>query len=242
MFRFYTPVLILQAFCIYHAYKTGRKQTWFFLIIFLPLIGCGLYLYDTFVTRRNLEELSEGIKQMANSNRKIELLEKALKLSNTSNNKIVLADAYLEVERIDEAIDLYNSCLVKGQQNIDLLKQLIKAHFLKKEYSTVVQYGNQLKGLNEFRRSEARIDYAWSLYHAYDKEKALKEFESMDARFSNYPHRFEYAKFLLEIDQKTDCKNKLEELIEEYKEMATHEKRFKKDVYRKARELYYTIK
>ena len=242
MFRFYTPILILQAFCIYHAYKNNRKQTWFYLIMFLPLIGCALYFYDAFVTRRNLEELTEGIKQMANSNRKIELLEKALRLSNTTNNRMALAESYIEFNRIDEAIELYNSCLIKGQQNPDLLKKLIQAHFLKKDYLIVVQYGNQLKGSNEFRNSETRVSYAWSLYHVYDKDKALEEFEAMDARFSNYPHRLEYAKFFLEIGQKENGKNKLEELIEEYKDMDAHEKRFKKNVYRKARELYYTVK
>ena len=85
MFRFYTPILILQAFCIFHAYKTGRSQRWFYLIIFLPIIGCVLYLYDTFITRKNLEDLSEGLKQTINSNRKIEQLEKKRSLADTIN-------------------------------------------------------------------------------------------------------------------------------------------------------------
>lgn len=242
MFRFYTPILILQAFCIYHAYKTGRGQTWFYLIAFLPVIGCVLYLYDTFATRKNLEDLSEGLKQTVNSNRKIELLEKKRALADTMNNRIQLADAYLEIERIDDAIELYTLCLEQQRNNKDIIQKLVQAYYFKGDYTTVIQYAKQLTGDYDFRNSEARIAYAWALHYAYDSEKAAQEFEAMDVRYSNYKHRFEYARFLTETDKKEQAKAKIEELISEYRDMPAHERSFKKDSYRKARELYHTLK
>lgn len=242
MFRFYTPILILQVFCIYHAYKTGRGQTWYYLIVFLPVIGCALYLYDTFATRKNLEDLSEGLKQTVNSNRKIELLEKKRALADTTNNRMKLADAYLEIGRIDDAIELYNLCLEQQRDNKEIIQKLIHAYFFKGDYTTVIQYAKQLKDESDFRNSEARIAYAWALHYAYDSEKAAREFEAMDVQYSNYKHRFEYARFLSETDKAQQAKTKIEELITEYRDMPAHERRFKKEIYREARELYHTLR
>jgi hypothetical protein len=38
----YTIVLILQGICVLHALKTGRDYKWIFLIVFIPLVGCGI--------------------------------------------------------------------------------------------------------------------------------------------------------------------------------------------------------
>lgn len=242
MFRFFTPILILQAFCIYHAYKTGKGQTWFYLIIFLPFIGSLIYLYDTFLTRKNLDDLSEGIKQAINSNRKIELLEKQLRLANTQNNRIALANAYLEIGRAEDAIKLLSNSPNLQSPQPDILFQLIEAHYLIKDYTSVVKYGNLLKNNRDFKNSDARIAYAWSLHYAYDNEKAQEEFEGMNVRFSNYKHRFKYAKFLLGIQNHHAGMQKLEELIAEYQDMSHHEKRYKKNIYRAAQQLYANMK
>lgn len=240
MFRFYTPIFILQVFCIYHAYKTGRSQKWFYLIIFLPVIGSLIYLYDIFFTQRNLDDLSEGVKQVINTNHKIETLEEQLRLTNSQNNKMALADAYLEIGRTDDAIELYQKCLNANFPQTDVLLKLIEAHYSKKDYSSVVQYSNSLNNHPEFRNSEARLAYAWSLHYSDFHEKAQQEFEAMDVRFTNYKHRFEYAKYLIAIQNNATGKSKLEELIKEYQDMSGYEKRYKKDIYRAVNQLYTT--
>lgn len=242
MFRFYTPVLILQGFCLYHAYRTGRSQTWFYLIIFLPLLGSILYLYDTFVTRRNIEDLSEGLMQTMNSNRKIELLEKERKIADTINNKMALADAYLEIGRVEEAIHLYKLCKQQQPSNKDNIKKLMQAHYLNKDYDKVVGLGSELEMDYEFRNAPERIALAWSLHETGASDAAAKEFDAMDVRYSNYLHRFEYAKFLNLTNQYPLAKAKLEELIEEYQDMSMHEKRFKREIHREAKKLYLSLK
>lgn len=241
MFRFYTPIFILQVFCIYHAYKNSRGNTWFYLILFLPFLGSLIYLYDTFFTQRNLENLSEGLKSVVNSNRKVELLEKQLKFANTLNNRLALGEAYLEIGRAKEAIELYNASLNPNSPQTDILKKLAEAHYFIKDYALVINYGQQIKKSIEFKNSDAHIAYAWSLHLTNDNENAQKEFEKMNVRFSNYKHRFEYAKFLLATDQKAAGKSKLKQLIEEYQDMLSHEKRFKKTTYRAVKALYATL-
>ena len=95
MLRFYTPILILQIFCLYHAYKSNSQQKWYWLIIFFPFFGSLLYLFDTFYTRGNIRSLTEGVKGMMNSNYRLEQLERELKFSDNVSNRVNLADAYI---------------------------------------------------------------------------------------------------------------------------------------------------
>ncbi|MFN7330866.1 MAG: hypothetical protein ACK5UP_15310, partial [Bacteroidota bacterium] len=111
MLRFYTPVLILQAVTLYLAYRNNAEQRWYWFIIFFPGLGSILYLFDQYYSRKNLNSLTETIKEVVNSNHKTEQLEKALRFSDNTKNKLNLADAYMEIGRYADAINLYQSTL-----------------------------------------------------------------------------------------------------------------------------------
>src|SRR4051812_13448934 len=94
-FGYYTPFLILQAFCLYHAYKNNNQQKWYWIIIFFPVVGCVIYLYDNFYSKHKLQSISEVAKNLVNSNRRIEQLERDVKFNDNVTNKVNLADAYM---------------------------------------------------------------------------------------------------------------------------------------------------
>ena len=197
MFRFFPLILVLQGFCIYHAYKNNNLQRWFFIIFFLPLIGGLIYLYVHFYSRKNIENLSEGVKSVLNTNYQIEKLEKELKIADTTTNRIKLADEYVNVGRAEEAIELYKKSRTGiSADDPELLMKLIKAGFLVKDYKTVVACGEKLQADFAFKNSEERIAYAWSLFHLDQKDEANIHFQDMDARFANHKHRLEYSKFM----------------------------------------------
>ena len=120
MFRFYSPILLLQIFCFYHAYKNNADQKWFWFIIFFPLIGSLIYLYDSFLSHQNIDDISEGVKSTFVSNYKINQLEKQLSHSETVANKKALADEYYMAGNNQKAFELYESCL-DGMYNNCLL-------------------------------------------------------------------------------------------------------------------------
>jgi hypothetical protein len=103
-------MLALQAFCLYHAYSNRSNQKWYYLIIFIPYVGCFIYLYDAFYSRRNVTQVTEVFKHVVNNNYKIEQLEKAAEFNDSATNNIRLADAYLETGRYPEAAVLYEGC------------------------------------------------------------------------------------------------------------------------------------
>ncbi|HEY8937946.1 MAG TPA: hypothetical protein VIM65_22140 [Cyclobacteriaceae bacterium] len=111
LLEYYSPLLILQGFCLYHAYKNHAEQRWYWLIMFLPGIGCIIYLYQNFYSSRNIKNIEQGLKQVVNSNYKIEQLEKSLRFVDNYANKLNLADAYMDHGRFKEAVDLYQGCL-----------------------------------------------------------------------------------------------------------------------------------
>lgn len=238
-----TPLLLLQGFCIYHAYTNKADWKWYALIIFLPLIGSIIYLYVNFVNRQNVNTVSKGVKSVINSNYELEQLEKQMAFSDTIQNKTLVADKYVELERYTEAIDLYESCL-EGFNHSDpkILKKLIKALYHAENYEQAVFYGNKIQDDKYFLKSEEAICYAWSLFYQDKQKEAEVLFEKMDVAFANYVHRMEYAKFLHEVGQQDEALAKLEEVMAEFEHMESHERRNLRPTTRAIEQLYREFK
>ena len=240
---YYILILGLQAFCLFHAYKNNNQQKWYWIIIFVPLIGCAIYLYENFYSRRNIANLTEGVKGLVYNNYALEKLEKEVKYSETITNKINLADAYTERGRYDEALKLYESCR-KGfyENNTDLLRKLLRGYYLKKDYNKVIEIGKLLENTKSVGDSEDKIAYAWALHFTGDKAKAEDKFKEMDAKFANFQARIEFAKFLIETNRNSDAKKILNAIIEEHEAMDSYEKGLKKNMVRESRRLLQSIK
>lgn len=242
MFGYYTPVLLLQAFCLYHAYKNNTQQMWYWIIIFFPVGGCLIYLYNSFYNRNNIRNLAEGIKGVVNSNYRIEQLEKELRFADTVTNKTRLADAYVAIGRYQDAVGLYSDCL-KGFMADDpaLRMKFLQACYFIQDYESTVQCGMQLETEKTFRNAEERIAYAWALYRQGNVDQARLTFEDMDRSFTNYTHRLEYCKFLLEIKESDRSKEKLAELLSEFEYMNSMERKLKRNIMKDIRSLYDSL-
>jgi hypothetical protein len=86
--------------------------------------------------------------------------------------------------------------------------------------------------------SEERVVYAWGLYRSGNIEAAEKVFSDMNRSFTNYFHRLEYCKFLLEIKNHEQAKENLATLTEEFDQMQHSERNLKKNILRQVRDLY----
>jgi|GEM_PF-513673 len=243
MIGYYTPVIVLQAFCLYHAYKNNNDRKWFWIIVFFPLFGGLIYLYDSFYSKKNIssiaEGLSEGLKTSINPNRKIDKLEKELQISDSVANRIHLADEYIVIQEYERATELLESCL-EGihRDDVEILMKLVKVHYLNQQYQQVIHYGEQLLTATEFKNSEEKVALAWSYKELNRLEQSHQQFEEVDARFSNYPLRIEYARFLEETKGTASAMDKLDELLTEIDSMGSNEKKHKKQIYRTVKKYY----
>jgi hypothetical protein len=240
MLGFYSPLLIFQAICLYHAYKNNAEQRWYWLILFLPAIGCLLYLYEAFYSRSTVNNLAQGVKTAINRNYRVEQLERTARFANNVTNKINLEDAYVDCGRYDEAISLYNECL-RGFMagDLSLRMKLLQASFLKKDYAVAIVYGNDLEKetTKVYKHSEARVAYAWSLFYEGNSQEAASIFQQMDLPYTNYWHRLEYCKFLKEVNQHEELSDKVTTLLEEFEYVKGPERKLYRKIMSEVREL-----
>lgn len=238
MYGLYTPVLLLQAFCIYHAYKNGVEYKWYWFIILFPLFGCVFYLIHHFNKRASITNITEAVKGVVNSNYKIEQLEKAYDFSDTLTNRVNLADAYMSVGRYEEAIKLYNECLTGFMaDDTGLRMKLLHALYVNHNYQPAVDLGTELERDPLFKKSLSRIAYAWALHHSGRTESAEKIFLDMDKTNTNYEHRVEYCKFLQQVGRTEDMQAKAKEVLTEFEFMRGPERKLHRNTMNELKEL-----
>jgi hypothetical protein len=238
MLGFYTPILLLQAICVYLAYRNNAENRWYWFIMLFPGIGCGFYLFHHYYNRQNIGKISEGVKSVINSNYKIDQLEKAHAFSDSYTTRINLADAYVEFGRYDEAIKLIQDSLMGFMADDPFLfMKLLHANYLNSNFSEVISLGERLESNKDFKNSETRLEYAWALHYSGKTERAEQLFQSMDKTFTNYSHRKEYCKFLLETGRTEDLKSKVAEIVDEFDHMRGPERKIYRDVIREIQSL-----
>jgi hypothetical protein len=239
MLGFYTPVLILQAICIYHAYKHNVEQRWYWFILIFPGFGCAFYLYHHFYNRASINAITETVKVVVNSNYRLEQLEKALEFSESYQNRINLADAYVEYGRFEDALKLYQESRSGFMANdVPLRMKLLQAFYYNKNYAEAIGVGSELEGERDFKNSEQRLAYAWSLHYDGKTTDAEKVFQDLDKPFTNYRHRMEYCKFLADTSKKAELKEKLGDLMEEFDHIRGPERKIYRDIISETKELH----
>jgi len=231
MFRYFTPLLILQIFCIYHVYKNKKEYWWIWVILIFPLIGSIIYLYKEFYSKKNVENITEGLKSAINTNYTVSKLEKKLEFSDTVENKIKVADEYVDKGLYENAFELYHSCL-KGifSNDQDLLRKLTKTSYLKEDYDSAITFGICIKRDREFNKSEEKIALAWSYHHTGNQSKARELFSEMDIQFVNYKNRIEFIKFLIEIADSKRAQEISNIILSEINSMDGAERKSKRSV------------
>lgn len=231
MLPIFYSLLALQAFCLYHAYQNRSDQKWYYMIIFIPYVGCFLYIYDTFYSRRSVTQVTEVLKQVVNSNYKIEQLEKEAQFNGSATNNIRLADAYVEVGRFNEAADLYDSCRVGFLADDEsLMRKLLNAWYLGGQYAKCESLGAEMSGTKSFKNSTERVSLAWALHKLGKPAEAQKHFEDMNKSYSNYPQRLSYVDFLIATNNLPAAKALTGELTTELEMMKGPERRLHHDV------------
>lgn len=238
MFGFYTLIILFQVFCLYHAYQRNAEQKWYWFIVLFSVIGCLMYLFHAFNDPGNVEAVKEGVKSVVNNNYKIEQLEKAVQHNDSFTNKINLADCYVTYGRYADAIELYLDCL-KGFMSDDLAlrMKLLQTYFLHQDYPAAIALGMELETEKVFKNAAERLAYAWSLHYDGKTELAETIFQDMDKSFSNYEHRTEYCKFLIATDKKEALKNKLNDLLDEFEKMKSHERTLHRNIIREIKDI-----
>jgi len=238
----YYFILIFQGFCIYHAYKNGKSYYWFFLIILLPAIGCLIYVFTQVFSKGDIDKAQHEITHFVNPTKRISDLEKQLDFSDTFENKTALANAYLNANRVEEAIDLYNDSL-DGMFKDDYytITKLIKAYSLKEDYHKVIEYTKRIEKAADFKKSNSQFLYGLALANLDRDDEAEEVLKQIDTRYSNYEERIVFADFLIKRNKTKEAKEIYNEILTEAEHMKRENKRKHSGSIEKARRQLRTL-
>lgn len=234
---FYFITIALQAICVIHCLRKGNQTNWIWLIVFLPFIGCLIYLFTEIFTRRDVQKMQSGMGAMLNPTGSIKKLERELHFTDTFTNRISLADAYLAGGQTTKAIELYEKSLTGTfSENEHILYQLTIAYFQNNRFEDAVVTAKKIYGRPQFARSKAHILYAIALSYTNNKEAAEKEFKTMQGRFANFEARYQYGLFLQRNNQAAEAKQLFNQIIEEGTQLSSRERNYNRDWFRLAKD------
>lgn len=212
----YYLIVVLQAFCIYHAYKNHKPYYWYFLIFFIPVIGSLIYIITQVYNKNDADKIQSEITSIINPTKKITNLEKKIEFSDTYTNRIELANAYVHNKDMPNAIVNYKKTLDDVDQN-DLYarQQLVLCYFQLKDYVGVLEQAEVLKDKSEFNGSKQQFCYGLALKELGKVEQAEVQLKQVDRPYSNYDERLELAKFYIENNRSEEGKGLLNEIYTE---------------------------
>jgi len=235
---YYSYIIIgLQAICVLHCISKGRQNKWIWLLVFLPLIGCLIYIFTEIFTRQDMQQVQSGMSSILNPGGSVRKLENNLRFSDTFTNRVMLADAYLANRNIDRAIELYESSLEGNFTNNEyVLAHLIIAYYQKKRFDDIIPIGKRIYNAPEFPRSKAHILYAAALGYLGHSGEAEKEFKTMKGRFANYEARYYYALLLADTGRSAEARHLFSQMLDERSQLSSQERRFNSQWFRHSRE------
>ncbi|WP_339659167.1 CDC27 family protein [uncultured Polaribacter sp.] len=217
---FYYLTIGLQVFCMYHAYKNSSSYYWYFIIFFLPLIGCIIYLFTQVINKQDINTITEEITTIINPTKKIKDLEKNLEFSNTFQNKVNLANAYHENKDYTNAILYYEKAL-EGNFKDDpyTINKLVHCYFETANFDKVIEYATKIDINKEF--NDSLYFYGLALEKKGMLEEAEIQLKKVDRRYANYPERLELSKFLIRHQKTEEAQEILSEMSAEITAMAS---------------------
>ena len=207
----YVLLAVIQFSFAFHAVKTGRGAMWITIIMVFPVIGClAYYFMEVFPNTREQRALRKHVRDIAKSlNPDGELKRRAEELEQTATveNKSKLGDECLERGMFDEAIKLYEGCLVGPHANDPaLLFALARARFYNGEMRVAEDLIEKLMVAHpKYRNDEvlllrARVDEALGA-----TQRALNAYEALRARYVGFEAKYRYGLLLKRLGRDAEA-------------------------------------
>ncbi|MBQ4820449.1 hypothetical protein [Aquimarina sp. MMG016] len=217
----YFLIIALQGFCVYHAIKNRNEYYWFFVIIFLPVLGSLVYLFTQVFNKRDLNVVQNEIVNVINPTKKINDLQKRLDFADTFQNRVNLADAWMEAGDYQKALVEYEKALNDNyDKDFGVVKKMIEGYYQTSQYEKVVFCAEKIVSKPEFKGSRSQFLYGLALDKEGESEQAEENLRAIDQRYSNYAERYRLAQFLVEKEKVEDAKEILLEIVSESQHMS----------------------
>lgn len=110
--------LVIQLLCAVHCVRNGRNGMWLTVIIFLSIPGCLAYaffeIFPQFAGSREVRAVKAATLRKLDPERDLRAARDALELADTVANRVTLGDAWVEMNKHQEAIPHYREALTRA--------------------------------------------------------------------------------------------------------------------------------
>jgi hypothetical protein len=228
-------MLAIQIAFAVHAIRRGYPLFWVFLIIFIPLIGCLLYIVMVLLPEalqsRTARQGSKAFLKAIDPGKELRKRREALEISDTISNRSALAQEYLKQGMWDDAVQLYERSL-EGMYRTDpnLLLGLATALVEARAFGRARETLDTLFQANpEFDDPDARLLYARTLEELGDTEKALAEYAALLQAAPGAEAKCRYALLLKRVGRTSEAQALFGEILKDARGGSRHSNRLNKN-------------
>jgi hypothetical protein len=211
---------VIQAFFIYHVYRSRRPYWWALIILSFPVIGCvAYYMLEIFPgsrehrsARRAAMELARAFNPSGELKRRLEALATCPSVA----NRIAAAEEFMRCGIFNEAVRLYEEA-IDGPHVDDpsLLLGLAQAHVNNGTFGEAQRVLERLKTLDaRYRPEEARLLYARTLEGLGEAQQALAEYEDLVPVYVGLEARCRYGMLLKQLGFTAQATHVFQEVLE----------------------------
>lgn len=233
----YLVVLAIQIYFAVHAVRSGRFG-WLFIILFFPALGAIIYFIAEYLpelkqsgrTKRIAGNVAGSVANVIDPGRKVRELEAKLKLTPSFANRQALADAYLEADRIDEAIALYeqNTTGIHAEDP-GTLSGLALAWARKGDVAKALGYAERYRKKKETSLAgEMDLLYAALLEKSGDVEGAIREYRILARKNIGEEARYRAGLLLRLQGREEEALAEFEEVVRGAEVLPAHYKKANK--------------
>jgi len=211
---------VIQAFFVYHVYRSGRPYWWALIILSFPVIGCvAYYLLEVFPgsrehrsARRAAAELARAFNPSSELKRRLE----ALAVCPSVANRIAAAEEFMRCGVFNEAVRLYEETLTGPHaDDPNLLLGLARAHVNNGTHRAAQEVLDNLKAVDSrYRPEEARLLYARTLEGIGNVDQALAEYEELTPVYVGLEAKCRYGMLLKQLGFTVQANHVFREVLE----------------------------
>lgn len=214
---------ILNAFCAWHVYSTGRPKWWFAVIFVFPGVGAVAYLLFEILpgtrtgvqAQRKVNKAMDGIARAMDPEKELRRRIAELELNPSVDNRLALAQECMVSGMPGEAAKLYRLCLSGPfEKDPNIRFGLLNACVAAGEFGPAALEAETLLGSHGgYKTAEVKLLKARALegQHAYDAAEGA--FSEAIEIFSGEEARYRYAMMLTARGQKERARVVFEALL-----------------------------
>ena len=229
--------LALEIGLAIHAYRTGRMNPWLWIILFIPALGCLLYIILEVVpeltSSRTAARARHSLITTVDPGRDYRGLARDVEIAPTVQNRLRLAEECIRLGRMEEAAKLYESCatgLYSGDPAI--LGGLARTRFAIGDLQGAREALDALRAeAPDWRPADVALLTARILQGLGHTEEALAALRALTATYPGEEARCRYAELLTEAGRPDEARAEYREIIRRVDLQGRH--------YRKAQQAWY---